>query len=360
MAGRMETLQNNRTAEIKVLAEKERNITGMMETLDIIWKDRLDRFKDKLEEVNDYIFALPEALGVVNGVQNHYHYMADEMKAFLAFDVFSATVHNVGLLLRHADVVGISTVSNTILHLLPQDDFVDAVCSSIESTHSVEAPTSIADASQTFGFCMDQLHEARNRIIDRYGGVAMLPTTSSNTPKKSLLLDGLHAVVRQLRVSTMTADQREAVKRREAIEALFKDERQILQNKEDIVAAMDYVASLRGLLSTHPVSASSPASEANSQTNSGTVPSSQDSPSTLDNNPIGTKNGIIDPLTEAIRNDHGVQLALQQAELWRNAAGTFLLQQQAKDALKSYHLLMSECLTRHGKLPKEEEKAQFS
>eukprot|EP00796_Vickermania_ingenoplastis_P010165 gene10165-7119_t len=306
----LETLQEERSASLREVQEKARWAEGRLETLQIIWKDRMDRFHEKLQELHGCITALPEAIGILHGAENHFNYMATELKRYVEFDVAAATVHNFGILLSYADVVGIGRVSTTIQQLLQQDALIDAVCTSVETTKTVEAPKSMSEASDSFSFCVDQLLDARNRIIERYGGVAMVHPAHQ---KGSIFLDGLHMALRSLRLNTLTSGQQEEAKRREAIESLFKSERRLLQSKEDVLAAMRYVASLRCLLTD----------------GDGT-----------------SRSAAKDPLTLAIQKDHRVQLALQQAELWRNSAGTFLLQEQAREALSSYHVLLSESMTR--------------
>lgn len=332
IANEIAELQGNRVHHTEAVSAKEKWAANMTETMQSIWSDRFDRYKMKLEDLKSYIVALPESLGVLQGVQYHYDYLSKEMPQFLTFDVAAATVHNFGLLLSQAENVGVASVSSTLRHLMGFDDFVDAVCTNVEGTQHVEVPRNIEEASRTFTFCMEQLDEARDEVVERYGGVSIIKPAFvdevQERRKGSLLLDGLRMGLRKLRVGTLTAHQKEVEKRRKAIEALFKNERQHLQTDEDVRAAMDHVATIKHLLRSEDSHATaSPSSQSHSSRNA-------------------IEEGMPPQLVLAIQCDHGVQLALQQAELWRNAAGTLMLQRQAQEALRSYHILLSEALSR--------------
>lgn len=341
------SLQESRTQSFQRMAEVEKANVEKQEVIDSIWKDRIDRGNDKLVELDSYITALPEAIGVLQGVKNHYEHMTAKMEQFLAFDVLAATAHNLGLLLMCADKEGLDAVSGTIRSLLSQDVLIDSVCTSVENTKSIEAPESIEDASQTFAFCMDQLHDARKKAMERYDAIRVaqavsasgkpssdLPLEPSLAPsaRGSLLLDVAHHVLRRLRLESShpSSEVTKAMNRRKAMNALFKEERHCLQTEEDIQEAMDYVESLRSLMNP----------EVSEELH-------KKGPSALRSMKDGKeKQHQEDPCALAVLHDSGVQLALQQLNLWRNAVAAFLLQEQAKTALTCYHLLMSECLTR--------------
>lgn len=282
-------------------------------TLKVLWEDRFARFKEKVTELQGYLKALPEAAGSIYAVHNHYSYMTTEMAKYTPYDTFIATAHNVGLLLEHANTVGICAVSRTINMLLHRMDQMDAnvvgpVCSHLESVKSIECPQSIKDASDSFAFCIGKVYEERDRIAQKYGDAEPgMPLIE----KSNFFLDGFRMVVRKLRLNTLSSSQVENEKYRLAFEALFKDEQNALNTEKDMMAAMDYAATLRRLLSFD-----------------------------------GTDRKLSsDPLAMAIASDHGVQLAVAQLDLWRNATATFLLQEQAKSVLNSYYVLLSESLT---------------
>lgn len=398
ITNRMEALHRDRMKGMQEVVSKEKWRRNKEETLDIMWKDRLERFHDKIKELKDYIAAMPESLSVLQGLVNHYHYMATALKDFLAFDVAAATTHNMGLLLvpdylshfsssstdtsLHPNSEdGLRAVCGTMRQLLPQDDFLDAVCTSVENIKSIEVPKSIEEISRAFQFCMEQLEQAKKRALEHqivrsssFEGRSPLSasplsytkrqnnvTSSSDNcaansflsvPKKSMFLETIHTLFGTLKISvdnnanncvhaSRKADKEEE---RASLEHFFQREVYHLRTHEDIMAAMAYVESFQSKVHNTPK-----ITEKSEGTHGDNVLHFLKRSPFLSGGKVQSSDEK--DVLASIQNNHGVQLALQHAVLWKNVAATFLLEEQAKVALLSYHTLMTERLTRQGIAP---------
>lgn len=397
ITNRMEALHRERMKGMQEAVAKEKWRVSKEETLDIMWKDRLERFHDKINELKDYIAAMPESLSVLQGLVNHYNYMATAMKDFLAFDVAAATTHNMGLLLvpsyfshfssTSSDTLplhsnsdgGLRAVCGTLRQLFPQDDFLDAVCTSVENIKSIEVPKSIEEISLAFQFCMEELEQAKNRALEHqivrpspFEGRSSLPasplsytkckksvTCSSENcaensslyaQKKSMFLETLQTLLWKLKISVDTnandcvvaSRKPNKEEERTSLERFFLKEKYHLRTHEDIMAAMAYVESFQSKVHDAP-----------KITEEKTESAHGDNLFHFPKKSVLLPGGKVQSSEEkdvlsSIQNNHGVQLALQHAILWKNAAATFLLEEQAKAALLSYHTLMTERLTRQG------------
>lgn len=390
IANKMECLQRDRANGMQEVMKREMWRVTREKTVDIVWKDRLERFREKIRELRDCILALPESLSVIQGVAAHCRYMATAMKDSSDFDSAVASTHNMGLLLSSNHLNGASSSSSssrltpgegglrvacgTLRHLFPQNDFLDAVCTSVENVKSIGVPQRLEEVSRSFQFCMEQLDEARNRALEHQAvSVSSLGDPSSSLSmssfpfkknrldardtydssptslgfsamtKNSILIKIIHASLQKLKVSANDNDdvhgsryqQLGKQKVRFSLDDFFQKEIYHLRTHEDVKAAMAYVEKLQKEIRDY----------------SGIRERRRENVEKRASLP--TKKGGFQPhkgekedLLFAMRKNHEVQLALQQAEVWKNAAATFLLEEQARSALSSYHVLMMESLAR--------------
>lgn len=392
MVNKMEVLQQDRTMGIQEVIEKARYRKRREQTLDIVWTDRLERFREKINELRDCILAMPESLSALQGIVNHYQYMSTAVKDFIGFDVAVATTHNMGLLLplnivstgsssgyHTAGECGLRAACGTMRQLLPQDDFIDGVCTSVENIKSIEVPKSIDELSRAFQFCMEQLEDARNRALEsrdakpspsfadlsssfstpeassvesghnlinhRQNGVF---NSSSKVGENSIFLDMMHALLQKMKASERNGNNwrydpnQEPCKQEEhvSLRRFFKNEMYHLPTHEDIKAAMGYVEKLQNEVRSAPKCdekvIEGTKQHVSQMKKKGGLCSAEEQSSQI----RGEKN------IPSMKSNHEVQLALQQLELWKNIAAAFLLEEQARTALSSYHILMTERLTR--------------
>ncbi|AAZ12829.1 uncharacterized protein TEOVI_000058300 [Trypanosoma equiperdum] len=299
-------LDEARLAGAELLRQKRKESVLLHEAMDSIWKDRFERYKQTNKETHSYLRALPEALGVLKGVTNHYQYMAREMRKFIGFDVACSKVHNFALLLNHGEKVGIQRVSETIRQLLVAEPLVRVVCDSLlDEATNFSCPTSISESSDSFVFCMEGLDRAVDAAAARY---IELQKPSMGESPPNVFCRVLRKITTALEANMLSRCDIIMKEERQALRNhLLRDRRQ-LHTMHDLVGAMRYVEEL----SRHfQDSAKNPAS-----------------------------------VNMSVLSDPEVLLAREQLLLWRRAAAIFLVRQQAKEALNSYHLLLAETLTK--------------
>jgi hypothetical protein len=298
------------------LADKERETIETAETVDILWQDRLERYKQVNKDLHAYLKALPEAIGAMKGLANHYRYMSEEMPKFMGFDIACAKVHNLALMLEHGRAVGIERVAPTLKEMFAAEPLVQVVCEGIsDSASAAPHPASIAEASATFSFCMEELDRAVAEVMAGYA--AALETPPALTPGP--LSDGVRKLVDASRADVLTSGQRQLAERRKDLEKMLRQARRQLHTEEDVRAAVEYTKEIDQHLAAGATKTSSffqLTSSAN-QTE----------------------------FLAAVRSSTAVKSAIRQVDLWRDAATTFLVHRQAEDALRSYQLLLAETLT---------------
>lgn len=297
------------------LSAKEAEAKATAETVDILWQDRLERYAQVNQDLHAYLAALPEAIGALKGLSNHYRYMTEEMPKFMGFDIACSKMHNLALMLEHGRTVGIERVAATVQEMFAAEPLVQAVCESITTAPASPHPTSIAAASATFTFCMEELDRAVGAVAVRYA--AALEAPPAVTP--GLLSDWVRKATVITRADMLSGGQRRLAERRKDLERMLQRAQRQLHTEEDIRAALDYTTELdqhlvagapRRLKFLRSASAASP-----------------------------------DEFLAAVRSDSEVKKAVEQLDLWRDSAATFLVHRQAEDALQSYYLLLAETLT---------------
>ncbi|KAL7697591.1 hypothetical protein N2W54_004971 [Lotmaria passim] len=305
------------------LSDKEKETKETAETVDVLWQDRLERYRQVNEDLHAYLKALPEAIGAMRGLANHYRYMSDEMPKFMGFDIACSKVHNLALMLEHGRIVGIERVAPTLREMFAAEPLVQSVCEGVDdSSAAVQHPTSIAEASATFAFCMEEVDRAVAAVAAGYA--AALETPPSATPGP--LSDGMRKIGETFRADVLSSGQRQLAERRKDLEKMLRRARRQLYTEEDVRAAVEYTKQL----DEHFV-AGAPKPSIFFGLSSSSSPG---------------KNEFL----AAVRSDTAVKQAIQQVDLWRDAATAFLVNRQAEDALQSYHLLLAETLTKVNEL----------
>ncbi|KAK7196613.1 hypothetical protein NESM_000600000 [Novymonas esmeraldas] len=307
-------VSEERLARGERLAAKEAEAVATAQTVDILWADRLERYVQMNKELHAYLAALPEAVGALKGLSNHYRYVAEEMPKFLGFDIACSKVHNLGLMLEHGRAVGLERVAATVQEMFAAEPLVQVVCASITSAPVPPHPRSIADASATFTFCMEELDRAVGGVAARYAAPAVAPPP----PTPGLLSDTVRRMIGMTRADTLSGGRRRLAERRKDMEEMLRRAQRQLHTEEDVRAALDYTVELDGHFA------------AGAPRRAGlwaAVPSGAED------------------FVAAVRADAEVKKAIQQLDLWRDAATTLLVHRQAEAALQSYHLLLAETLT---------------
>ncbi|KAG8348039.1 hypothetical protein TRVL_01124 [Trypanosoma vivax] len=302
----LRSLDDSRLAEVEALDRKAKENILLHETVDTLWSDRLARYKQANKEMYSYLKALPEALDVFRGINNHYRYMAMKMPEFFQFDVACSKVHNFALLLAHGERVGIDRVAETIRQLLIAEPLVRVVCDSvIDSNSSSRSPTSVDECSTSFEFCIKELRNAIESASNRYVELC-LKDGLEKAP--NVMCETLHKIITKMKANTMRKGDVIAHREQEAFQELLRSECCQLRMTVDLEEAMKYVEEVTQ----------------------------------------GLRAGATgdDALLTAISADPEVVVAQQQLQLWRRSTAAFLVRQQAMDALSSYQILLAETLTK--------------
>lgn len=300
------------------LHDKETEVAETTETVNILWTDRLERYAQVNKDLHAYLKALPEAIGALKGLANHYRYMGEEMPKFMGFDIACAKVHNLALMLEHGRAVGIERVAPTLKEMFAAEPLVQTVCEGIsDDSTSVPHPSSVAEASATFSFCMEELDRAIADVAAKHAAVLEEPPAATPGP----LSDGVRKIVSASKADVLSSGQRQLAERRKDLERMLRRAQRQLHTEEDVRAAVEYTRQLdehfaTGALKTPLISASST------------------STSSLESG-----------FYAAVGTSPSVKTALGQVDLWRDSATTFLVHRQAEDALRSYHTLLAETLT---------------
>ncbi|KPI84278.1 hypothetical protein ABL78_6669 [Leptomonas seymouri] len=306
------------------LSDREKEARETTETVDTLWKDRLDRYGQTNRDLHSYLKALPEAIGAMKGLANHYRYMSEEMPRFMGFDIACLKVHNLALLLEHGRAVGMERVAPTLKEMFAAEPLVQAVCEGINSSSTaVSRPSTIADASATFAFCMEELDRAVANVAA--GHAAALEEPPAPTPGP--LSDGVRIIVETSQADVLSSGQRQLAERRKELEKMLRRAQRQLHTEEDVRAAVEYTKQLDEHLT---------AGARRTSVFSGLAPFLSST----------SHNAFL----AAVRSDAAVKSAVRQVDLWRDSATDFLVNRQAEDALLSYHLLLAETLTKVNEL----------
>lgn len=304
----------DRITRDRLLAEKEAKALSTHEAIDVLWRDRLQRYVGVNEDLHAYVKALPEAIGAVKGLTHHYRYMTEAMPKFIGFDIACSKVHNLSLMLEHGRAVGIHRVAGTIKEMFAAEPLVQAVCDQLTVRPQASCPSSTTEASTTFLFCMSELDRAIAAVATKHA--ASLETPPEPTPGTAS--DAIRVLVKTFHLDALSTGQRRLVERRKDLERMLLHAHRQLHTTEDVRAALDYTQQLEEELMTR-------------------------APRRLQWFGLHKK---ADAFMVAIRADPEVRKALAQISVWREAATTLLVHRQAEEALRCYHLLLAESLTK--------------
>ncbi|RNF13722.1 uncharacterized protein Tco025E_06068 [Trypanosoma conorhini] len=301
----LRSLNDARLKDAEDLRRKRKETALMHETVATIWADRLARYVQTNKELHSFLKALPEALGALKGLTNHYQYMATEMRKFVAFDVACSKVHNFALLLEHGEHVGMPRVVERIRQLLIAEPLVQVVCDSVSQVPAdISCPSSLGECSSSFVFCMEELDRAIELAVARH--LEFQSEEGKKTP--NVICDGVRKLTNEARLNTLTKGDIALQKERRALRDLLLRDRRQLHTTGDLRSALEYVEGVSDRLCTDD------AGEAG--------------------------------LRKIISTDAAVKAAQDQLLLWRRSAAVFLVQQQAKEVLEAYQLLLAETLTK--------------
>ncbi|ESL11572.1 hypothetical protein TRSC58_00673 [Trypanosoma rangeli SC58] len=301
----LRSLNDARLKDADDLRRKKQEMALMHETVATLWTDRLARYMETNKALHSFLRALPEALGALKGLTNHYQYMTTEMRKFVAFDVACSKVHNFALLLEHGERVGMPRVVERIRQLLIAEPLVQVVCDSVSQIPAdISSPSSIGECSSSFVFCIEELDRAMEAAVARY--LEFQSEDGSKSP--NIICSGVRKLTNEARVSTLTKGDIALQKERRALRDLLLRDRRQLHTTGDLRSALDYVENVSDRLR------SDDAKEAG--------------------------------LRKVVSADTAVKMAHDQLLLWRKSAAVFLVQQQAKEVLDAYQLLLAETLTK--------------
>ncbi|EPY34348.1 hypothetical protein AGDE_01311 [Angomonas deanei] len=301
----MRALKEDRLRMQNELKDRQVKNEKMHETVETIWADRMSRYSEVLLDAHSYLAAFPEALGALKGLTNHYRYMGEEMRKFINFDVACSKVHNLSLLLHKADVDGLPGVQQVIRDMFPSEEIIDAACTSVEDIASVKYPRTVAEASVTFAFCMEELERAIETVTRENEARLAEPET-----KKGMSSEWTK-VLNVLKLDSLSKGQRELVAKRAALKKLMTHDLRQLKTEEDVLSAVQYIVQM-----------------------------------------VEKQNSVLSQRVNDKKNElmllyfkhPDVKNALSQLELWSNSSTAFLKEQQARDVLHSYATLLSETL----------------
>ncbi|EKF99392.1 hypothetical protein TCSYLVIO_009689 [Trypanosoma cruzi] len=301
----LRSLNDARLKEAEDLRQKKQENALLHETVTTLWADRLARYVQTNKELHSFLKALPEALGALKGLTSHYRYMATEMAKFLAFDVSCIKVHNFALLLEHGENVGIPRVVETIRQLLIAEPLVQVVCDSVINIPAdVSSPRSIDECSSSFVFCMEELDQAIEAAVLRY--VEFQSDRGTKAP--NAICDGVRKLTSEAKLNTFSKGDIIMQKEQRSLRDLLLRDRRQLHTTEDLRSALKYVETVSDELCYE-----------------------------------NAKDG---GLKASVSGDTAVKVAREQLLLWRKSAAVFLVQQQAKEVLGAYQLLLAETLTK--------------
>ncbi|EPY23016.1 hypothetical protein STCU_07942 [Strigomonas culicis] len=295
----------------KELVAKEKKTKALHDTVDTLWADRLERYKQTNINLHSYIVALPEAIGALKGLTNHYRYMSEEMRKFVNFDVACSKVHHLALLLDHGGLASLPSVAPTLQRMFRAEPLIDVVCENMKELQDVQCPSSVAEASSLFTYCMGELDDAVEKASKAYFQFSENPR---HTP--SVAADSMHKLTNLFKIDTLSHGQRELVKKRALLDRLLIKEKRQLHTVEDVRAALDHVERVKEKFG-QPAKKSFFFKDDDHQV--------------------------------SLQRDLAVTKAVKQLELWKSVTATFLLQEQAREALQSYSILLSETLTKVNK-----------
>lgn len=250
-----------------------------------LWDDRIARYHHSNDEALSYLQALPEALGAMKGLINHYRFGADELKHFIGFDVASSKVHNFALL-NDKMLADPQQRSAALAGLFASEPLIGEVSRSLAAIGAT--PHEISEIGTTFDFCVRDLELRMEKVAKSLSQAAL----SSKRPE-SMIVSATEDFLEKFKVSLRPSDG--------ATDGSPASLTRSIRTNADVRAALLYadevLSRLRGKSSNATV--------------------------------------------EAVRSHPHLIEGAAQLAAWQAGAATFLVEQQAHDALSAYQSLLS-------------------
>jgi hypothetical protein len=304
----MKAVVSRENAEFLKLAARKR-------VIDTLWADRLVRYGDTNDQLKSFIVALPEAMGIANGLTSHYRYLSEAVKEYIYFDIWASKALCCTLLLDSANEVGLVPVVEQLKGII--NETVDAVCTNVVQEASLaSAPQTVMDVNTSFAFCMEQLDVATLAAAEKFE--AELAAQRAHKAPNAVVA-GLTRVLQWAKLPETDVALAEA---RMNVEADERRRYRQLRDIADIHHALKYVDEVSRLLETCTPTAAN--------ANKTTAAASLSPPSAF---PV-----------HALQ-DEGVIQAIRQLQAWEEGATAFLIQSQARAVLKAQFDLMALPLT---------------
>jgi hypothetical protein len=306
--------KNEATLQLQQLAKETKEVQEFSNTVVTLWDDRQRRYREGIEDSYSYLVALPESLGILKGVSNHFRYATEELQRFGAYDITVSKVHNFGLLLSAMECFGVAKSCAALKELFTAEPLIHAVSSSVvalDDVSEVAAPASISEANRTYLFVVESLEKSIEEA-----GVRHHAEVQSNTPELSVVGQAVSDRLASLKVVANPLQLRAQKNQEDANNREKRLLRRLLTMEDVALAAKDAVVSVNRL--SHP--------------------------------------NLNEPLTSVDRYilaDEKVKMCVKQLDLWRAAAERFLIEAQAASALKSYQTLLAHSLAQVHDVPSQ-------
>lgn len=264
--------------DIIAAEQKRRNAYQTM------WDDRISRYHHSNLEALSYLHGLPEALGAMKGLVNHYRYVAEELRHFVGFDVASSKVHNFALL-NETLLSNPRQRSSALMGLFASEPLIGEVARTLESIGA--APHSVEEVSKTFEFCIGDLERRMETVAKSISSEAL----SSRRPE-NMLVAATEELLEKLKVPTVVV---------KASGSPSTSLMRSLRDASDVKSALGYADDVLARL----------------------------------------KAKSSDAAVERVRSHPLVFEGAAQLAAWQAGAATYLVEHQAHDALAAYQSLLS-------------------
>jgi outer membrane murein-binding lipoprotein Lpp len=251
----------------------------------ILWDDRIARYHHSNAEALSYLQALPEALGAMKGLVNHYRFGAEELRHFVGFDVASSKVHNFALL-NDKMLSDPRQRSAALMGLFASEPLIGEVARSLEAIGAT--PHNMDEIGKTFDFCVGDLELRMEKVAKELAQASL----SSKRPE-SMIVAATEEFLENFKVPLKPLDAFPDGSSR----CLTRK----LRTADDVKSALRYADDVLLRLSER------------------------------------SSNGAV----EAVRSHPHVSEGAAQLAAWQAGAATFLVEHQAHDALSAYQSLLA-------------------
>eukprot|EP00744_Colponema_vietnamica_P017406 GILI01024454.1.p1 GENE.GILI01024454.1~~GILI01024454.1.p1 ORF type:complete len:363 (-),score=25.24 GILI01024454.1:149-1198(-) len=264
----------------------------MRNVVTTVWEDRRHRYDKTVKDMESYLIAAPESIGVLQGIIHHCKFLESVLPSFVRFDARSHQVNSL-LLSLAAGREGLAKVAPDLLTLHSYDPFVTTLSEHAVSTIGLgECPVTMKEVSDSFAFCHKALESAIDDAQKRLVGERVIVPSSPSLPAQAL-----SAFLSNFRLAH-SKEIEEGFDRKDT-------DLRVLYTPADVRAALGYTEQLIN----------------------------------------GSRHSIKNATTNSPYASPEVIEAVKQFSVWKESALTFMLQQQAQRALDSYVLCIADTLT---------------